>query len=151
MKPELLNEETIDEVCNEAFDELLTQEFNPDQDDFEDDVVSEPDTNKDAGRCLLAYSMYTFLPLHPGSHLNGCFVCQLEFCSGITLSLLISHIFALQALSARTRAVGLPSYFRLKLTMQDLEESASPRTQRLGPPTRSMSGDAATATVPRNL
>lgn len=70
LRPELQNEETIDEVCNEAFDELLTQEFNPDQDDFEDDVVSEPDTNKDAGKCLLRYFMYAFLPLHFGSHLE---------------------------------------------------------------------------------
>jgi hypothetical protein len=30
LKPELIQEEKIDEVCNEAFDELLTHEFNPD-------------------------------------------------------------------------------------------------------------------------
>jgi hypothetical protein len=32
---DMLQEENINDVCNEAFDELLTHEFNPDQEDFE--------------------------------------------------------------------------------------------------------------------
>ena len=58
LKPELLQEEKIDEVCNEAFDELLTQEFNPDQDDFEDDVGLESDAVKDAGNLFLSFVVY---------------------------------------------------------------------------------------------
>jgi hypothetical protein len=34
---DMLQEKNINDVCNEAFDELLTQEFNPDQEDFEPD------------------------------------------------------------------------------------------------------------------
>ena len=34
---DMLQEENINDVCNKAFDELLMQEFNPDQEDFEPD------------------------------------------------------------------------------------------------------------------
>jgi hypothetical protein len=40
---DLIQEENINKVCNEAFDKLLTQEFNPDQEDFEDDSQVEAD------------------------------------------------------------------------------------------------------------
>jgi hypothetical protein len=40
----------MDNLCNEAFDELLTQEFNPDGDDFEDDSRSEADHSEEASR-----------------------------------------------------------------------------------------------------
>jgi hypothetical protein len=40
---EVLQEENIDTLCNEAFDELLTQEFNPNGEDFSDDNRSEVD------------------------------------------------------------------------------------------------------------
>ena len=43
---DMLQEENINDVCNEAFDGLLTQEFNfdqedfePDQDDYKDDML----------------------------------------------------------------------------------------------------------------
>ena len=48
-------------MCNEAFDELLTQEFNPDQDDFKDDPGTEIDTKKDAGELLFIF-LYIFIP-----------------------------------------------------------------------------------------
>lgn len=51
LKLELLLEEKIDKVCNEAFDKLLAQEFNPDQDDFEDDMGLESDVVKDVVEC----------------------------------------------------------------------------------------------------
>jgi hypothetical protein len=38
----------MDNLCNEAFDELLTQEFNLDGNDFEDDSHSEVDHPKEA-------------------------------------------------------------------------------------------------------
>jgi hypothetical protein len=46
----LVQEENMDNLCNEAFDELLTQEFNPDGDDFEDDSRSEADHSEEASR-----------------------------------------------------------------------------------------------------
>lgn len=36
---EIIQEAELNDVCNEAYDELLTQEFNPDQEDFEVDIV----------------------------------------------------------------------------------------------------------------
>ena len=40
---EVLQEENIDTLCNKAFDELFTQEFNPNGKDFSDDNRSEAD------------------------------------------------------------------------------------------------------------
>jgi hypothetical protein len=36
---EIIQETRLNEVCNEAYDELLTQEFNSEQEDLEGDVV----------------------------------------------------------------------------------------------------------------
>ena len=36
---EVLQEENIDTLCNEAFDELLTHKFNSDGKDFSDDNI----------------------------------------------------------------------------------------------------------------
>lgn len=46
---EALQDEHINTLCNEAFDELLTQEFNPDGEDFSDDNKSEPE-NAELGK-----------------------------------------------------------------------------------------------------
>ena len=45
-----LQDELIDTLCNEAFDELLTQEFNPDGDDFSDDNKSEAENVEELGK-----------------------------------------------------------------------------------------------------
>jgi hypothetical protein len=39
----VLQESKLKDACNEAYDELLTQEFIPDQDDFEEDDVGHGD------------------------------------------------------------------------------------------------------------
>jgi hypothetical protein len=56
----------------------------------------------------------------------------------------------MQPRSTRIRVVGFLTYFRLKLIMRDLEESASPGTLRLGLPMLSMSGNVAMAIVLRS-
>jgi hypothetical protein len=38
---EIIQETELNDACNETYDELLTQEFNPKQDDFEEDVCQE--------------------------------------------------------------------------------------------------------------
>jgi hypothetical protein len=61
---DMLQEENINDVCNEAFDELLMQEFNPDQEDFEpnqDDY--EDNTLKEAKSVEPGLSQYIF-PLY---------------------------------------------------------------------------------------
>ena len=60
---ELKNEEEINKLCNEAFDELLTQEFNPNQEDFEDDAHQD-DESKDADDqgVLILSGLLTFVP-----------------------------------------------------------------------------------------
>jgi hypothetical protein len=58
---DMLQEENINDVCNEAFDELLTQEFNPNQEDFEHD--HEDDTLKEAESVEPGWLQYIF-PLY---------------------------------------------------------------------------------------
>jgi hypothetical protein len=56
---QLEDEEKINELCNEAFDELLTQEFNPDQEDFEDDAHQDDESKDvdDQGALILSGSL----------------------------------------------------------------------------------------------
>jgi hypothetical protein len=58
---DMLQEENINDVCNEAFDELLTQEFNPNQEDFEHDQDDcEDDMLKEAESVELGWLQYIF-------------------------------------------------------------------------------------------
>ena len=38
---EIIQETELNDACNEAYDELLTQEFNPEHDNFKEDVCQE--------------------------------------------------------------------------------------------------------------
>ena len=50
---EIIQEAELNDVCNEAYNELLTQEFNPDQEDFEVDVVRGEDVSIDQALALV--------------------------------------------------------------------------------------------------
>ena len=54
----MLQKENIDNLCNEAFDELLTQEFNPNDDDFEDDSWYEANRPEEASKIFLFLSYF---------------------------------------------------------------------------------------------
>ena len=49
---EIIQEAELNDVCNEAYDELLTQEFNPDQEDFEVDIVRGEDVSTTTDQAL---------------------------------------------------------------------------------------------------
>ena len=51
---DIIQEAELNDVCNEAYDELLTQEFNPNQEDFEVDVVRGEDVSTDQALALVS-------------------------------------------------------------------------------------------------
>ena len=53
---EIIQEAELNGVCNEAYDELLTHEFNPDQEDFEVDVVRSEDVSTTTNQTLALVS-----------------------------------------------------------------------------------------------
>ena len=54
---EIIQEAELNDVCNEAYDEILTQEFNPDQEDFEGDVVHGEDVSTKIDQALALISV----------------------------------------------------------------------------------------------
>jgi hypothetical protein len=55
---ELLQKQNIDNLCNKAFDELLTQEFNPNDNDFKDDSRSEADRPEESNKVFIFLSNF---------------------------------------------------------------------------------------------
>ena len=53
---EIIQEAELNDVCNKAYDELLTQEFNPDQEDFKVDVVRGEDVSTTTDQALALVS-----------------------------------------------------------------------------------------------
>ena len=54
---EIVQEAQLNNVCNEAYDKLLTQEFNPDQEDFEGDVIRRNDVSTKTDQALALVSV----------------------------------------------------------------------------------------------
>lgn len=84
---EIIQEIELNEVCNEAYDELVTQEFNPDQEDFKGDVVQDNDDSKttDQELALVSVDKGMFYSL----------VCTFGMLDSLNLFLLISSVFNL--------------------------------------------------------
>jgi hypothetical protein len=58
---EAIQESQLNQMCNDAYDELLIQEFNPDQEDFEGDDNHGEEDPESLVVCLEEYGKGNFL------------------------------------------------------------------------------------------
>jgi hypothetical protein len=122
----LIQEESINDVCNKAFDKLLIQEFNSDQEDFEPNQENCEDDIRQEAECGDECGKFYFTGFHYISSTHICFLITLKGFSGVAVRQRISfytYLFVLSYLilfcarkeqkpkSIRFAQVSLSTYF----------------------------------------